>query len=72
MNWIIKWSDKSNGEEYYNGVLIFKGEYLYGQRWKGKEYRRFDDNSYIIIEGEYIDGKIKGKCKQLNNGELTF
>ena len=48
------------GEEYISGVLIFEGEYLYGQRWKGKEYFYFDDNIILIIEGEYINGIIKG------------
>jgi len=44
-----------------DGDLIFKGEYLNGQRnGKGKEY---DTNSgKLIFEGEYLNGKrIKNK-----------
>ena len=31
--------------------LIFEGEYLNGDRWKGKEY---NDKGELIYEGEYI------------------
>ena len=41
-------------KEYFNGKLIFDGEYLNGNRYgKGKEY---DYNGNLIYEGEYFLG----------------
>ena len=52
-------------KEYYNGYLIYEGEYLNDKRnGKGKEF----ENSKIIFEGEYKDGnRWKGKLKGLIN-----
>ena len=63
-----KWKIK---EIYYNGKLIFEGEYLNGKRnGKGKEY---NDNGKLIFEGEYLNGKRNGKGKEYdNNGKLIF
>ena len=42
-------------EYYYNGKLIFEGEYLNGERkGKGKEYY----NGKLKFEGEYLKGKV--------------
>ena len=42
-------------EYYYNGKLIFEGEYLNGERnGKGKEY---NENGELIFDGEYLKGK---------------
>ena len=51
------------GKEYYNGKIIFKGEYLNGKRnRKGKEYEK----DKVIFEGEYLNGK------RWNGKETTF
>ena len=57
--------------DYYNGKLIFEGEYLNGKRnGKGKEYY---NNGKLIFEGEYLNGKRNGKGKEYNyNGNLIF
>ena len=56
---------KRNGkvkEYYYNGKLIFEGEYLNGKRnGKGKEYY----NGKLIFEGEYLNGKKMEKEKNI-------
>ena len=50
------------GKEYNDiGELIFKGEYLYGKRSKGKEYK----NNIIIFDGNYLNGE-KSKGKEYN------
>ena len=43
------------GKEYdkKTGQLIFDGEYLYGQKIKGKEYK----NGKLEYEGEYIQNQ---------------
>ena len=42
-------------EYYYNGNLLYEGEYLNGERnWKGKGY---DCENHLIFEGEYLNGK---------------
>ena len=43
------------GKEYWDGELIFEGEFLNG---KGKEY---DIDGTLIFEGEYLNGKKHGK-----------
>ena len=45
------------GKEYdYDGILIFEGEYLNGERnGKGKEYNK---NGNLKFKGEYLNGKI--------------
>jgi len=35
-------------------TLIFEGEYLNGQRYKGREY---DDDGKLIYEGIYLNGE---------------
>ena len=52
------------------GKLIFKGEYKYGKKYKGKEYYR----GKLKFEREYKDGKYyKGKIKKYNdNGKLMI
>jgi len=62
---------KGNGEEYYKGVLIFKGKYLNWKRnGKGKDY---DISGNIIFEGEYLNGKKwNGKVKKYEDGKLIF
>ena len=55
----IEYEDKRKGKEHlYNGILIYEGEFLDGERsGKGKEYR--DD--YVKYEGEFLHGKRHGK-----------
>ena len=51
-----KWNGKI--KEYYINKLIFEGVYLYGHRYKGKEYH----NGKLEYEGEYLfDRKWDGK-----------
>ena len=51
-------------EYFYNGKLIFEGEYLKGERnGKGKEYDYFGE---LVFEGEYLNGKRSGKGKDYN------
>ena len=42
------------GKEYdIYSELRYEGEYLYGERLKGKDYNYFDE----VFEGEYLFGK---------------
>ena len=68
----IVYSTKRNGKEYssYNDELLFKGEYIKGERnGKGIEYK---EGSLVIFEGEYLNGKRNGKGKEYINGKLIF
>ena len=68
----IKNGNCKNIKEYnYNGILIFEGEYINGERnGKGKEYNY---NGILIFEGEYLNGERNGKGKEYyNNGLLRF
>ena len=64
---------KGKEYNYYNGELMFEGEYLNGKRnGKGKEYY---DYGKLIFEGEYLNGERwngKGKVYVDYNGELEF
>ena len=47
--------------------------YINGKRWKGKGKKFNYLNENIIFEGEYINGKKNGKCKEYHkspNAEL--
>ena len=48
----IIYETKGKGKEYsgHDDILIFEGEYLNGERWKGKEYGY---NGEILFKGEY-------------------
>ena len=62
---------KGKGKEYsgHDDILIFEGEYLNGERWKGKEYWY---NGEILFKGEYLNGK-RSKGKEYNyEEELLF
>ena len=51
-------------EYYYDGELLFEGEYLNGERnWKGKEY--FDGQ--LKYEGEYLNGERNEKGKEYDD-----
>ena len=69
----IEYETKNIGEEYdaYSNKLIFRGEYLNGERnGKGKE---FYDNCKKKFEGEFFKGKKNGKGKEFyNNGKPRF
>ena len=58
----IIYESKGKGKEYwYDGTLIFEGEYLNGERnGKGKEYW-YDGK--LKFECEYLNGKRNGKGK---------
>ena len=62
--------DKRNGKgkEYKLNEIIFKGQFLNGERWEGfgKEYS--NDNN-LIFEGEYKNGKRNGKGKKYYNNK---
>ena len=55
---------------FFNGNLIYEGEYLNGERnGKGKEY----NNNELIFEGEFLKGKKKnGKGKYYEYGYLIY
>ena len=60
----IIYESKSKGKEYdaYNDRIIYKGEYLNGERnGKGKEYNY---NNELIFKGNYIKGKRNGIGKE--------
>ena len=67
------------GKEYdEEGQLIFEGEYLNSKKWKGKingidyGYAQYYNNK-LIIEGDYIEGKVNGKGKEYDEkGQLIF
>ena len=68
-----KLNEKVKGKEYDDkGRLIFEGEYLNKEMWKGKINNYYEDE--LIFEGEYLDGKIwNGKGKEYNgNRKVTF
>ena len=52
--------------------MLFEGEYLRGDKWKGKIKEYYKDE--LIFEGEYLDGKIwSGKGKEINSvGDIKF
>ena len=52
-----------------NKIKIFEGEYINGERKKGKEYNY---NENIIYEGEYLNGKRTGKAKIYDDGKLKY
>ena len=54
------------GKEYYNGKLIFEGEYLNGE---GKEY---DYDGDLLFEGEYLNGKRWNGEGYYKEGEIDF
>ena len=53
-----------------DGILIFEGEYLNGERWNGKGKEYFNDK--LDFEGEYLNGKRSGKAKEYLDGILIF
>jgi len=59
------------GEEYnkYNGNIIFRGEYCFGKRRKGKE---FYNDGQLKFEGEYSNGERNGKGKEYQYYKLYF
>ena len=74
---------------YITQNLIFEGEYLHGKKWEGKGYDIFNNNIYEIkkgrgwfkeyeyyniVEGEYLNGLIKGNIKiyDLPTGKLII
>ena len=60
------------GKEFYQGKLIFEGEYLNGERLKGKEY--FNENTFRNFRELAIRKKIKKlkyKYKELLSDYIT-
>ena len=53
------WNGKRK-EYHKSNKLKFDGEYLNGKKWNGKiNIIQCIDNNYLIMEGEYLDGKLK-------------
>ena len=52
------------GKEYFNGDIIFDGEYLNGKRWNGR-IKEYNGNGKFIFEGEYLNGKKMEKEKNM-------
>ena len=57
-------------EYYYDGKLIFEGEYLNGKKWNGKGYNDKNQIIYELKEGkgymkEYDFWKKKWKSKRI-------
>ena len=59
----IEYYEKGKGIEYESlfDKVIFEGEYLNGERKKGKEY---DNEGIVLYEGEFSNGKRNGKGKE--------
>ena len=56
--------------KFIKNVLLFEGEYLYGNRYKGKEY---DLDGLLTYEGEFKYGeRLNGKGKEYKDDELVF
>ena len=68
----IVYETKGRGKEYdfvYGNSLVFEGEYLNGERVKGKEYH----SGKIMYEGNFLRGKWNGNGREYNhNGKLRF
>ena len=61
------------GKDYYNGILIFEGEYKNDLRYgKCKEYNYYTKK--ILFEGDYKDGKRNGKGIEYDSltGKIIF
>ena len=43
-------------EYYYNGKLLFEGEYINGKRYNGKEYE-YNYHNLIKYEIQYLKGE---------------
>ena len=54
------------GKEYYDGTLIFEGEYLNDKEWIGN---RYDWNGNILYT---LNNNINGNGKEYYDGKLFF
>ena len=62
--------DGMDWEEYFNNNLIFKGEYLIGERnEKGKGYY---SDEYLKFEGIYKNGEIWNRKGYIKKGKIEF
>jgi len=59
------------GKKYIRDSLMFEGEFLNGEYWKGKG-KEFFMNCYLVYEGEYMNGEKNGKGKTFWEGEIVF
>ena len=66
----IIYESKGKGKEYYDGTLIFEGEYLNGER-NGKD-KEYDNKGKLKFECEYLNGERNGKGKEYDDGKLIF
>ena len=57
---------RKKGKEYYNGILIYEGEYYEEKKWTGKGY---DENGNIIYELNNGNGRMK---EYGYNGRLRY
>ena len=60
-------------KEYFNGILIFDGEYINGKKWNGIS-RKINSNydGYKITEIEYRNGKKNGTIIKCNKDKLIY
>ena len=59
------------GEEIYD-KFFFKGEYKYGNKWKGKEYYSNWSDRQLHFEGEFIKGKKWKGIFYYTKGNIRF
>ena len=70
---IYKGREKVKGKEYdYEGRLLFKGEFLYKNRWNGKFKEYYKDK--LVFKGDYLEGEIwSGRGRKYNKeGKIDF
>ena len=59
-------------KEYdYDGILIFEGEYLNGEKWNGKG-KKYDNCRDLYSEVEYLNGKKKESDENDENNKAKY
>ena len=63
---------KQKGIEYFNGKIIFEGEYLNGKKWNGNGYDNHNNILYTLKDGngyvknQYPDGTLNFEGEYIN------
>ena len=83
-DWKIKGKEYIKGKLGYEGEYLFNqkwngkgydenGNIIYTLRKGSGKIKEYDDNNgYLIFDGEYLNGKKNGKCREYRNGILIF